>query len=179
MPRLLRAEQAFFDEVEFDPTDGPGLYAELTPRDAKIAHIGWHVGNIANIKMPDFIERNNLGLVHTEIIPDLVMYSTQLANLLPVPDEAFEYQPAHFALPQVDLQIRRAAGCFSKYVERLEHGEEPTTPGLPRRGAILMYRSAIDLAVEFGSVDVAGLHRARMVLKMKRQFPELAEAPSP
>ena len=171
MPRLLRAEQVYFDRRHFDPPKEG--YQRLNRRDAKIEHIGLHVGKIAGTKMLDFMHGGRMEVMTGEIIPDLAIYSTQLANLLRIPDGAFEYQPGIFSLGIADANIRRAAGKLFEYSEPRRHGPQPEDTRGPEQAAQMMYNTALDLSVEYGVIDLPSAQLERLEALMGHAFPLL------
>ncbi len=161
MGLLLRAEQQYFDDVEFDV----GGYLDLPKDQRKLAHIGWHVVKIATGKLVRFRQRNNLGLMHNDIIPNLVLYTTQLANMLPVPDEAFDTNISPFNFQRVDDQVRLAADAFAEFAEPREHTPIPNVAELTE-ATTLMYVSALEFGQEYGRPNLKAAHLALMESKI-------------
>lgn len=176
MPTLLRAETAYFDAHEFDPPGGPGLYEDLSPFNRKLAHIGLHVGNIAMEKLVLFRTHNRMALMHDEIIPDLVLYATQLATLFDIPDENFEVEPRPFNFTEVDDRVRLAGAAFTKYIEPREHEPAPVDRAPFVRSSKMLYSSALAFGIEYGMADVAGAQLRRMERKLGHKIPRPAAA---
>lgn len=168
MADLLRAEQAYFDRYFFDPDESG--YDRLGQRDAKLAHIGWHVAKIVGRKMPEWFECHDEGIIKHEVIPDLAIYGTQLANEFELPEEDFRGFEHTYSVEAVDRRLRSALGDIADYIEPLEHAKQPKR-NLPRQAAIKLYSSAVDLAIEFSVLDLAAAQRARMEEHMHASFP--------
>lgn len=168
MADLLRTEQAYFDRYYFDP--GKTGYNKLGRRDTKLAHIGWHVGKIVGRKMPEWFDRRDERIITQEVIPDLAMYGTQLANAFELPEEDFRGFEHAYSVEAVDRRLRSALGDIADYVEPLEHGKQPKR-NLPRMAAIKLYSSAVDLAIEFSVLDLGAAQRNRMEEYMGAAFP--------
>lgn len=173
MAVLLRAETAYFDEHEFDPVGGAGMYYDLPPMERKLAHIGLHVGNIAMGKLVMFRTINSMSLMHEQIIPDLALYATQLANIFEFTDD--EIQPTGklppFNFQRIDDQVRLAGAAFTRYIEPLQHGVKPADKQPFITAARQMWQSAMEFGVEYGRPDITAAQLERMQQKLGHKIP--------
>ena len=147
---FLLVEQSWWDERQFDPIDG---YEELSPRDAKIAHIQLHVAK-ASLKLLT----NNPDTIKKEVVPDLAIYRSQIMNAVDMkPDQIDE----PYLLDRLPLNfVIRANGNLASYVEQLQHGETmPLHPVI--RGAEYLHYASVILAHHY-DLDLEAAQRTMM-----------------
>jgi hypothetical protein len=121
----LRRMQAAWDEIQFDETPYALELKGVNHLNAKAAHIAWHVAKLAP-KLFDSIhgERDcaNSDVVVNEILPDCLMYRTQLAN-------TFRYNlharldtivPSD-SLEEVTADLMAAQRVLTNFAEPLDH----------------------------------------------------------
>ena len=159
---FLLAEQSWWDERRFDPKDG---YDELSPRDAKIAHIQLHVAK-ASLKLLI----NNPETIKKEVVPDLAIYRSQIMNALDMrPDQIDE----PYLLDRAPLNfVIRANGYLASYVEQLQHGEQmPLHPVI--RGVEYLHYASVIIANHY-DLDLESAQRTRMENFIGGPLPEVA-----
>lgn len=159
---FLLAEQSWWDERRFDPKDG---YDELSPRDAKIAHIQLHVAK-ASLKLLI----NNPDTIKKEVVPDLAIYRSQIMNALDMrPDQIDE----PYLLDRAPLNfVIRANGYLASYVEQLQHGEQmPLHPVI--RGVEYLHYASVIIANHY-DLDLESAQRTRMENFIGGPLPEVA-----
>lgn len=185
---LLRAEQAAFDARYFDPPRG---YVKLPRMAQKAEHIGAHLGKITGRKLihwaddgwetPDMREG-----VLREVIPDLCIYRTQLAECSGIDDDrlvaaADALRPGLLAVYKrsIHTSLVRARGKLDDYTEPMRHGASGDNR-LVQDAAIILHFAVRAAAENYGITDeLEDMHRARLT-EQAAYFDALeAATPSP
>lgn len=153
---LLLRQVAMFDAQHFDQES----WTYETWRDEKTAHIQLHVAKAA-LRVTDWDDER----VQQQVMPDLALYRSQLANLhkLFEGDSAakesflFKRRPTR---PQVDNALKQlvlkktveASGSLAGYLEPAQHGRVPYIKRVKavERAARCLDDSACALATAFG-----------------------------
>lgn len=178
--QILRAEQAAYDEQYFDLG-----YENLDEVDEKIRHIGEHLGKITGIKAihwetGEWETKAMRRVVDEEVIPDLAMYRTQLANVSGVSDEALVSASANFAggvlkpsKLMVHARLAKARGLLDGYSEPLPHGR-PSPMWMPQQSSLHIQEALAGIEYHYGLTpgEVTDMHRQRLVSNAAR-FDEL------
>lgn len=173
---ILRLEQADYDANYFD-----NGYRDLTFNTSKIEHIGAHIGKILGVKayhwsVSGWETEQKHSVVMNEVIPDLAIYRTQLANIARVDDEVLEDAAQRFAggvwkptKQAVYSRIAKARGLIDCYVEPLRHGG-PNQTWMPAKASINLHQALAGLEYHYGLEpgEVANMHRRRLIDNAER-----------
>jgi len=163
--------QAWWDAQRFDQPE----WQVAAWREQKLRHIQLHVAKALGKVVAGYDAgagatsgTDALARIHTEVLPDLAIYRSQLLNLFPdvgAPSALAHRRadgdtPTAESLLQVVLDLSRASAQLAAYLEPREHGA--SSPVSHIRAAIAdLQASAAALAVVF-AVDLARVHQARL-----------------
>lgn len=167
---ILRQEQARFDARYFDPPQG---YEVLATSSAKIVHIGQHLGKIVGIKTIHWARQEwetpaRKAIILREVIPDLSIYRTQLANTINCDDEtlaegADRLKPTLGQVPRqlLHTHLVEARGMLDAFGEPLAH-MRPTNMTRVRDAAVILHFAVDTLGDIYGVQEqLEAMHLAR------------------
>ena len=172
MPRrekdpYVRATQKLFDALAFDRR-----YVDLSFADGKIRHIREHIGKaeakLIDLKRDQAVTRKGQrDFLRREVVPDLLIYRTQLANTLrtDLVRRVGGLMVESCSLAEAIESVGLAGGTIDRRMEVLEHGHrsnqelrdqicDVTVPEL--------HIAAVGLAMRFKLGDPTELHEARL-----------------
>jgi len=171
MGHLFLHAQAWWDAQRFDQPE----WQVVAWRDQKARHIQLHVAKALGKVVAAYDAgagatsgTDALTRIHTEVLPDLAIYRSQLRNLFPevgAPSALAHRRadgdtPTAESLLQVVLDLSRASAQLAAYLEPREHGAASSVSHIQEAIAHL-HASAEALATAF-AVDLVCAHRARL-----------------
>jgi hypothetical protein len=171
MDQWLLHAQAWWDAQRFDQP----AWQVATWREQKLRHIQLHVAKALGKVVAAYDVRagatsgtDALARIHTEVLPDLAIYRSQLLNLFPevgAPSALAHRRadgdtPTAESLLQVVLDLSRASAQLAAYLEPREHGA--ASPVSHIQEAIESLHAGADALATALTVDLAQAHRARL-----------------
>lgn len=164
-----RAIQRRFDAERFDRTY-PAEEGGVAPRDAKIFHIGKHIGKALG-EMNDYFDARSHRAIHqaeeviaTEVLPDALIYRTQLANELRFGLDALPLAVRYEGMDETYQLLGRARSLIDCLDERTDHRQLP--PQVRSRIRTLaipaLHQAGLALAAQF-EIDPPAAHLNRLI----------------
>lgn len=168
---FLRAIQQRFDEVRFRRVY-PGETGGVSAQNARIFHIGKHIGkalgkfnSLLEARGPRQVEKAKK-VIFDQVLPDTLIYRTQLANTLRVDMKARlkGLEPSQQGIDELYYLLGRTRSMIDGLDERSDHYKDvpPIREHIRRVGIPLLHITGITLASQF-DIEPRAAHLWRLI----------------